>query len=193
MRRVALLIVIVIALVAAACGLPEDSEPRAIPEDEVPPELDVEASTTSLPTGESSARLLYFVDSSGVEPRLVPEERRINEGEGIEGVLRALFVDPEIEQNVTRIPTGVELLGTELDENGTLTIDVSDEFGESVGGNLELAVAQVVLTVTEFDEVERVTFEQNGEPTEVPTNEVAKSLVSRCDYAEFDPNPSDCP
>jgi germination protein M len=194
MRRALTTLTIAVVLALAACGLPEDGEPRAIPEDDLPPELEVEASTTSLPPGQSSPRILYFVDNSGEQPVLQPVERPIPEGAGLQGVLDALLTDPGTEERITRVPPGVELLGVFLDEeDGTLTVDLSDEFGELEGEALQLAVAQVVLTATEFDEVQQVRFELEGEPTPVPTSGRSQELVNRCDYAEFDPDPGDCP
>lgn len=64
----------------------------------------------------------------------------------------------------TAIPAGSELLGIDL-AGGVATVDLSEEF-ESGGGSLSvrLRLAQLVYTLTEFDTIEGVALEIEGEP-----------------------------
>ncbi len=66
----------------------------------------------------------------------------------------------------TEIPEGTELLGLDI-ADGVATVDLSGEF-EAGGGSLsmQLRVAQVVFTLTQFDTVDTVEFLVDGTPVE---------------------------
>jgi spore germination protein GerM len=174
-------------LLLVACSLPSDSSPHAIADEDLPAGLQVAAPTTSLPPG-AETRVVYFV-RGGQNPELVAIQKPVKEDAGIEDVLDLVLAGPESEENVTRIPTGVELLDWSLDAaDGTLTINLSEEMSVAQGEGLNLAVAQIVLTVTQFDEVKAVKFEKDGEPVNVPDSEgVSKPLVTREDYIDLLP------
>ncbi len=84
----------------------------------------------------------------------------------------------------TTVPVGTQLNGVEIDE-GVATVDLSREF-ESGGGSLSmlLRVAQVVCTLTQFNEVETVAFKLDGEPTEAIGGEgiIVDPPVDRADF-----------
>lgn len=86
-------------------------------------------------------------------------------------------------------------------EDQIVTLDVTREFTGLVGGNQQLAVAQVVWTATQFPAVDHVRFTADGEPLEVPTDGgLTDRPVGREDYdsvapaaepAPTSPGPSD--
>lgn len=82
--------------------------------------------------------------------------------------LAALLAGPTEEEVgwgfTTEVPTGTELLGVEI-ADAVATVDLSEEF-ETGGGSLsmQLRVAQVVFTLTQFPGVDRVAFRIDGEP-----------------------------
>lgn len=82
--------------------------------------------------------------------------------------MQALLQGPTAEEVefglVTLIPEGTEVLGVTVDE-GVATVDLSSQF-QAGGGSLSmlLRVAQVVCTLTQFDEIETVAFKLDGEP-----------------------------
>jgi spore germination protein GerM len=89
----------------------------------------------------------------------------------------------------TAIPAGTQLLGISID-HGVATVDLSSQFQS--GGNsrsLQLRLAQVVYTVTEFPTVSRVRFELDGSPVNVFSSEgiVLDHPVGRKDYRAFLP------
>ncbi|HSL58499.1 MAG TPA: Gmad2 immunoglobulin-like domain-containing protein [Acidimicrobiales bacterium] len=87
-----------------------------------------------------------------------------------DGAMRALLAGPEgIEAELgmgSEIPEGTELLGVDV-ADGVATVDLSREF-ESGGGSLSMTVrvAQVVMTLTQFDTVDSVDIRLDGEPVE---------------------------
>lgn len=82
--------------------------------------------------------------------------------------MRALLdgpTGPALEEGITStIPEGTELLGLTIGER-TAIVNLSSEFASPSGSLAERArLAQVVLTLTQFDTVELVRFEIEGEP-----------------------------
>lgn len=67
----------------------------------------------------------------------------------------------------TAVPAGTELLGIEI-EDGTATVDLSSDFEQGSGSSAEfLRLAQVVYTLTQFETIDRVSFQLEGEPVEL--------------------------
>jgi hypothetical protein len=75
------------------------------------------------------------------------------------------------------------------DGGGLVTIAVSREFAAIAGGNQLLAVAQVVWTVTQFPQVDRVGFTLDGALAEVPTDSsLTARPVTRADHLSVAPD-----
>jgi len=180
------LLPLTLVVASASCSLPSDSAPHAIADEDLPEGLQVEAPSTSLSPNDET-RLIYFVRGDQDNPELVAIEKPVPEGGGFEDVLTLVLAGPETEENATQVPDGVELLDPpKLSDDGTLTLNLSSEISERQGKNLALAVGQIVLTVTQFDEVKAVTFEKDGEPVNVPgADGVSKALVTRDDYLDL--------
>lgn len=89
----------------------------------------------------------------------------------------------------TAIPEGTELLGVEP-EGDVLFVDLSSEF-ESGGGSLsmQLRVAQVVYTATQFDGIDRVRILIEGEEVDAVGGEgvIVSEPLSRRDFQDFAP------
>lgn len=85
----------------------------------------------------------------------------------------------------TLIPAGTRLLDISI-EGGILSVDLSHEFEE--GGQLSSftrRIAQVVYTVSQFENVTGVQLSIDGNPREVPIPLAApRSVVTRSDYRE---------
>jgi hypothetical protein len=90
----------------------------------------------------------------------------------------------------TAIPAGTRLLGISI-ANGIATVDLTSQF-QSGGGSrsMQLRLAQVVYTVTEFPTVSKVRFELDGSPVNVFSSEgiVLDHPVGRNDYKAFLPS-----
>jgi hypothetical protein len=90
----------------------------------------------------------------------------------------------------TAIPAGTDVLGIAIDDT-TATVDLSAEFGESSGSLAEtMRLAQVVFTVTQFGDIDRVKFHIDGEPQDSILShgfEVGDGLT-RDDFADVRPS-----
>lgn len=88
----------------------------------------------------------------------------------------------------TSIPVGTRLLGVGID-NGVATVDLTSQFQAGGGsGSLQLRLAQVVYTLTQFPTVKKVRFELDGSPVNVLSNRgvVVDRPVARRDYGKTD-------
>lgn len=165
-----------LALVGAACGVPLDSAPETVPMEPADgPELGPTPGTEQLPV------TLYLVGDGGVVGVAHHLASPVDAG----SVLDYLFdgIDPRAVGLRTSIPDGTELLGMVV-EGTTARIDLTRDFA-AVGGEEELlAVAQVVLTLTDLPEIEAVSFELEGVPTDVPRADGALTgrPVTAADY-----------
>jgi hypothetical protein len=131
---------------------------------------------------------------SAGDPKLFVVHRAIPATEGIgAAAVNELLAGPESIESAadvsTAVPDGTRLLGLNI-ANGLATVDLSSEF-ESGGGSLsmQMRLAQVVYTLTQFPTVKRVQFQLDGEPVRVFSGEgiVLDKPVTRGDYEELLP------
>lgn len=150
-------------IVVVACGIPLDAQPETftvVVGDPPVVESPAPADLVAVP--------FYLVEEDGV---IAAVTRDLPPPPGIASIVESLLdgtTEPEEGTGLrTSIPSGTRLLGVER-EGSTAYLDLSRDFA-AVGGEEELlAVAQIVLTVTELDGVEAVAFELEGVPTDVP-------------------------
>ena len=89
----------------------------------------------------------------------------------------------------TQIPRGTRLLGVSI-ENGVASVDFTSDYGAGAGSrSLQLRLAQVVYTLTQFPTVRAVRFELNGAPVNVFSSSgiVLGHPVGRSDYESLGP------
>ena len=118
--------------------------------------------------GSSVTVRLYLVrgEKIGVAGRTLPPARRVSPQQPY----ASSFARPTLPTSGiglgTTIPAGTTLRGLTI-KNGLATVDLSKQF-ESGGGSLsmQLRVAQVVGTLTQFPTVKRVAFRIDGKPVE---------------------------
>ena len=191
-RRTAV-VVLVATLVAAltACGVPSDGEPREISANDVPFRLlgpDAAAPATSIPQSDDTSRVtVYFVTTEGqlaAARRTVPA--RATPGRAL-GALLDGVLENEAGRLSSAITAGTRVLGIDGPDDGLVTIDLSSDLLDVTGSQQVLAIAQVVFTATALPNVERVLFEFDGEPREVPTGEGKLTAVplGRSDYRQL--------
>ena len=189
-RQTRLALLLVLALVAAACGGSEGTtgpDPTTIPDPTVTtaPVVTTPPVTTATPTPSAGDP----TSEPTVEPTAAPEARIVNVywmrdaalasgGRSVAtsatatAAIEALLAGPDpAEQGhgmESALPSGVELLGISITD-GTAIVDLSPEF-ESVSfgtfGELSM-VAQVVFTATQFPTVDAVDIRIGGEEREV--------------------------
>lgn len=133
-------------------------------------------------------RLSWGSTVLGGHPVMAPVEERARYWLGL---LLAGPTGPDQEVGATTaIPEGTELLGVEL-QGDVLFVDLTSEF-ESGGGSLsmQLRVAQVVYTATQFEGVERVRILIDGEEVEAIGGEglIVAEPLSRRDFQDHAPN-----
>lgn len=162
--------IVLLFLALVGCGVPMESEPDPI---EVEAAADPDDERPVL--GDLSAVSMYLVR----DDLLVPVTRDLPSPPTPKIVIDSLLssvTEPEQRANLrTAIPPGTRALRVEVD-GAVLRVDLSREFA-AVGGEEEiLAVAQIVLTGTSIDGVERVVFELEGVPTDVPVASGALSV-----------------
>ena len=192
MRRAAHVVVAIAGVLAlAACGVQEDSDPRPMAADEIPFGLLAPATSVSMPENDEGTEVtVWLVDNAGLLSRARrPVEPPIGPTDVIEALLAGV-TDAEADAGLrTNIPPGTELLGVDGPNEGLVTIDLSGEFLTVERELQRLALAQVVFTVTGLANVDRVLFEFDGEPAEVPgrNDELTSEPLRRADFEQFDP------
>ena len=149
----------------AACGVQPDSAPRDLPQDEQ--EL-AAASGSPGDTAQGADRIYLIAPGEDRLLRSVQREAQ-NPTELISTLLRGPN-DNEIEaQFSTAIPATTTLNGDARRQGQTLIVDLSADIIELDTQSLSRAVAQIVYTATELDEIENVQIEIDGERLSAPT------------------------
>lgn len=183
-RAGALAVTLALLLVAgAAAGCSSGPAPRP----SSPSEQPTVRPTPPVAEPEEVRVMAYFTrgEKVGVAARRVREESSIALANA---AMEALLAGPTAEEAEfglgTTIPTGTRLNGIAI-EDGVATVDLSPEFA-SGGGSLSmlLRVTQVVCTLTQFDDIERVAFALDGEKAEAIGGEgvIVDPPVSRSDF-----------
>lgn len=188
MRRL-VLAVLAIAL-AAGCGVRADRTPRTLESNDVPFDLLAPATSVANAQGEGIGRTVWFVDNNGLLSR---GQRPIEGPVTVEVILEALLkgvTDAEANNGLrSNITTGTKLLDVQGPTDGLVTVNLSGEILTVSREQQRLALAQVVFTVTGLPNVDRVLFEFDGKPTQVPGrgDELTDQPLTRNDFAQFDP------
>lgn len=129
-----------------------------------------ESSDTEKPIAETVARQLFLVDVNGklaAQTVELPSTKEV-----ATQVLEHLVIGGPVTQILPNgfqavLPEGTEILGLNLQEDGTLVVDVSKEF-ENYEADNELNVIQsMTYTLTQFDNVDRIKLWINGHPQDV--------------------------
>lgn len=176
----------VLLVVATSCGIPLDSEPRAL--DAPTPTAVVEAPT---PTPRSTQPFtVYLTDAAG---RVRPVERELPDPLTITALIEELRETPteeETEQGlVTLIPAETTLFTEpEAPDGGRAVVDLTSGGFETLQREfLALAVAQIVWTLTGSPSVDQVVIRIDGQDEFWPTDGEDKQVLTVEDYASFDP------
>lgn len=165
-------------------------------------ELEVPATAVASPAPEPTGTMVvapyFLVDEPGspgrTGPFLVPVAREVERSDAVaRRAMEQLLAGPSEEERAANpsissaVPEHVRLLGLTI-EDGTATVDLSSGFalGEDAAAVAQ-RVAQVVLTLSRFDTVDRVVFLEDGSESAVPTSDgrLVSSAVSLGDYLEF--------
>jgi spore germination protein GerM len=166
-------LLVVLGLAAAACAVPTQSSPSAFAPAKVPfGLLDKIPPTTTTTQPKSLVPVkVFFVDATNA---LTPAQRYVANPAPVSAVIEAMLAGPsvtEARQGLTSaIPSNVALLSATTTQPNIVTVNMNTAFGEITGTNAELAVAQIVATVTtETGYGTGVLFEIDGQRIPVPT------------------------
>jgi len=199
------LVIAALALSASACGDGAQSAgPPPPPGDIAPPataptELPTVTAPVQGPQGKEVSLEVWFArpeieGQSASNPKLFVTRRTIEATDAVgAAAINELLAGPTGEEAAAGVssvvPPDTRLLGLNI-EDGLATVDLSSEF-ESGGGSLsmQMRLAQVVYTLTQFPTVKRVQFWLDGEPVRVFSGEgiVLDKPVTGADYEELMP------
>jgi spore germination protein GerM len=160
-----LLAVVIGALVLAACGIPNDSQPRDVADKE---RLELADQKAPAQAASSVGPKVYFLSQApNGQDRLQPAGRNVSSSPN--AVLTELFngltKDEQQERRWrTSIPADTKLMSTVQESDGTLEIDLNQAFFQATSENQIKAVAQIVFTATGIDGVQRVKILVEGQP-----------------------------
>jgi hypothetical protein len=162
-------------LSCTGCGLGVDSEPRAL---QVP---STTTTTTPAPSTGQVTSILYYVN----EGKLVPVATELPDRElttVLEALLQPASTSLSPSGTLSSIPAGTELLGLERSDR-RLSINLSPAFDNVVGLSRQQAIGQMVLTVTERNDLDAIEFRVDGEPIQVASPVQGDTrAVSDCDF-----------
>jgi spore germination protein GerM len=171
---------VVAASVLAGCGIPLDGSPRTINASAQNP---AQQGTTRL--GSNTAYFYYLRnehltvvgrDVTSLEPATVLTQLVAATPAGVTDTGK-----------VSQIPPGTAVRSVGL-VGDLLHVDLSSDFDNVIGANRQQAIAQIVFTLTELPEVERLTFAVGGRAATVSSPARGDvSVVSDCDYATLLP------
>ena len=136
---------------------------------------------------------VYFLRGSDGAVELRGVEREIDVDAGVQEILANLFTvrpdgtEPAESGLTSSIPDSAVLVSATITPGSSLlVVDVRGLFGdEGIQGNdLRNALAQIVWTSTESEDVQSVTFRNDGEPVSaiVGSGEISDEPVDRSDY-----------
>ena len=184
--RALTVMLVAVALLLTACGVSTQERPEPVSIADPPT-----AGQGATPSGDGPRVTVFFVRGT----RLEPVQRSV-ETSDLHTALQVLAAGPNRREVVTGVRTAVApqtfSVSRTPPEYSTVSIDVPPEFTSVAGGNQLLAVAQLVWTVTEFPDVNRVRISSQGTPLEVPTDEGLTDLaVSRENYRTVAPRGDD--
>jgi len=179
----ALGLAVVMATSVISCGIASDDSPR--------PLAIATTSTTEGPstaTSGGTAAVLYYLRDG----KLVPITKSLPD-RTLGTVMNALLNDAESDDlppgTGTAIPMGSTL--KDLSEGtDTTELNLSTEFENVVGPKRQEAIAQLVMTATEFPDIDSLRFEVNDKVLQVtsPTRGDT-TTVTACDFALLLPTP----
>jgi spore germination protein GerM len=189
-RRV---VVLVLALVVTACGVPADPAPRVLATDDIPYGLLEEAPPpTVAPPAASVATapvFVYFVKGE----RMFAVVRQVNADPSVAKALTALLFGPQEDEAVDGVRSAISptaAIQARAIDPATYLVDLSSEFAQGSVSEQVLGLAQVVWTATAIPGVTGVRFTLNGAPIQVPTPTGSTGdPVGREAFAEVAPVP----
>lgn len=162
-----------VAFLAAGCAIPTQSAPSTMAPSKVPfdlldPHLPTTTTTQPKPTSLVPVKV-FFLNSNSL---LTSATRVVAAPAPLSAIITSMLAGPtrtETGQGIsTAIPSNVAVISTTT-AAGIVTVNMNAAFGAITGNSIELAVAQIVATVSaEVGLNTGVIFEIEGQRTSVP-------------------------
>lgn len=184
--RAAFIIGLSVLALAAGCGIPTDTEPRALPSRQNDGEDNASTATTAPPTYGADTAFVWYWESNS--KRLVPVIRKTDTSNTTAIVKASLAAQTSTEyrQGLTsRIPEGTALATDPTISNGKLTVDLTNQISQLNTQAQREALAQIVLTTNQIARVDQVQFEVEGEPIAVTNPGGQTATVGVCDFEDL--------
>ena len=175
----------------AACGSDggdDAASTTSAPPTSAPTTTSAPSGTTTTAAGGEADVLVFFTRDEAV----ATAGRTVATPAVAGGALTALLAGPdELETGIdmaTAIPEGTRMNSVVIDQ-GTATVDLSAAFGSGGGSlSMQLRVAQVVFTLTQFDTVDEVDIHLDGEAVDGIGGEgVPSEDLTRADFEDVTP------
>lgn len=191
-RLAARIVIVAVATVLSACGIPTDRSPRPFDRTQtIPLQPPRPASRDVLP---ASGQRIFFIAGVGANGagRLVQVVRDVHAT--AREVLGELFKGPtDLERGrrvQTAIPTDTTLLDVKSEAADTIAVYLDNALSGTAGERQILAVAQIVYTVTALEGIRKVRILVNNARREWPTEDGTprSEPLTRFTYARFDPS-----
>ncbi|HEY7004596.1 MAG TPA: GerMN domain-containing protein [Gaiellaceae bacterium] len=200
----AVVLAALVGIIAASCGVGQGAEsagpvPTGDPGGDVSPATTQSDSETVPPptsgsTSTSPSKTMTYQVWFTRGESLYAVNRTENASPGVgTAALEALLEAPAPTEQAagigSQVPVGTKLLALSVDK-GIATVDLTSEF-ESGGGSasMNMRIAQIVYTLTQFPTVQGVLFELDGRPVDVLGGEgvIVDHPVTRKDYRSLLP------
>jgi spore germination protein GerM len=165
-----------LAVVASACGLPQDKDPQKIA-GALPENLRLRDNTSTTDSQHTTQQTLYFVkagNGADAPDTLFPVRVNVNQPDNTadlpQSILNELFKGTTADQRdkdvSSDLPDNIQV--NNLNQSGdTITVDLNN-LQNVVGPRQRLAVAQIVFTLTNLPDVSQVMFLLNGQAQPIP-------------------------
>ncbi|WP_040494820.1 GerMN domain-containing protein [Ilumatobacter nonamiensis] len=185
MRRLVGLLSAFAVVVLASCTITEDSAPTDIP-------VDQQGNFGELATGDAAVggSRIYLLSPVGTDDqallRAVPRSDATNPEELLTSLIAGANADESTTGLSSAVPADLEIL--DASTVGTrLTVDINEALAELSDQGLRLALAQIVATSSEIDQVRQVRLRVNGQNQGWPTGdgEVTDRPLTLYDYPGF--------
>ncbi len=183
-RRLSVLVLAILALVATGCAIPTQSSPSTMPPSKVPFGLlnphPPSTTTTTQPKPSSYVSVqVFFLNPTNA---LTAAQRLVDPPAPLMAVLDALLEGPSSNDppgTSTAIPSNVRVLGVTPPQNGVVTVNMNAAFGAITGSSIEEAVGQIVATISvDLRNNPGVLFEIDGQRTTVPIANGSQSQLN---------------
>ncbi len=182
-----LCVVLATGVSAASCGVTVQGTPQAIAKSKVPFGLMKEvAPTTSLISSSRESLQVYMVDSGHLMAISRSVSGRVTLVEEIEQLLAGPTDAESFVGITTDLPAETNIKVVRQD-NSNLQVNLTGNFASINGQDQILAIGQIVYSLTQVPGISSVSFELNGQSTEVPTanGTLVTGPVTRLDYFQL--------